>query len=106
MLCNAVADIDAVYVFKITYDLLSESSLRTFTSISQRSSCSFHTSLLIPLPKAGGSNIIASYFFSLLISLSTNFIQSSTMKRTLSSRTFDRWLFSLHQLTAPFDAST
>ena len=53
----------------------------------------------------GGSIIIASYLFPLLISLETNFVTSSIINLTGLSESPDELIFSFAQETIPFELS-
>lgn len=66
----------------------------------------FHISPFGPLPYEGGSMMIASYLLPRLISLSTNFTQSSTIHLIGASASPDDAAFSFAQVTIPLDAST
>ena len=85
--------------------LSDKSSLHNLTS-SNKSSSIFHTSPEEPLPNEGGSIMIISYLFSLLISLLTNLTTSSCKKRTGLSSRCDDLTFSLAQSIIPRDEST
>ena len=92
-------------LIKINFGLSDNIFLQAISK-SHKSFSNFHTSPEAPLPKDGGSIIIPSYFLLRLSSLCIYFIQSSIINLTFPSGTFDNCIFSLHQLTLPFDAST
>ena len=71
-----------------------------------KSFCNSHFSPLGPLPYLGGSRIIASYLFSLLISLLTNLRASSVRYLIGKFEKEDKFLFSKAKLIAFLLAST